>query len=78
MADYANCPTCHGRGLIPLADAEAIAAHTEANADLAQMSRRQLEQEALQLRLRGRTAAAEKRLAEVEAAIHGIYGPVAL
>jgi len=63
MADYANCPTCHGRGLIPLADAEAIQAHADANAQVTHGERRQREQDVIDARIARLRSAAEDRLA---------------
>jgi hypothetical protein len=30
MSDFVNCPTCHGRGVVPLATAESMHAHGQA------------------------------------------------
>lgn len=41
MADYANCPTCHGRGVTPVEQAERIEAHATVNHDAARKEQRQ-------------------------------------
>lgn len=71
MADYVNCPTCHGRDLIPLADAEAITAHAEATAQAAQEQRRAREAAVLEARLAVAMKAADNRMAAIEAAVYG-------
>ena len=84
MADYVNCPTCHGRGLIPLEDAARIGAHTQLEAGERQRAERQHRVAMVELdnKLRAerqsqtvaqRTAATEKRLADIEAVIYGVH-----
>jgi hypothetical protein len=71
MADFANCPACHGRGVIPLAEAERIEVHAEANRDVARAGQREREAGMLRANLERRKAEAEARQAEIEALVSG-------
>jgi len=78
MSDYVSCPTCQGKGLIPLEDAAAIEAHASVTASEAQRAAWEhraemvrLDNEARARNLEARKADAEKRFAELEAACFG-------
>jgi hypothetical protein len=47
MSDYVNCPTCHGRGVIPLEEARRIEAHGQASRDAAASARYEAERAGL-------------------------------
>lgn len=71
MADYANCPTCHGPGVIPVEQAERIEAHATVNYDAAREEQRQREAQWRRAEVERRKAAAEQRLADLLAVLHG-------
>jgi hypothetical protein len=69
MSDYVSCPTCQGRGLVPLADAEAIEAHSAASWNEAQREQRERQTVIVRANFDARVAAAEARSAAIEAAV---------
>jgi hypothetical protein len=73
MTDYANCPACHGRGVIPLEEARRIEAHKLVTASEAEAERqrreRQLRQDVIAATLEAKRAQAERRLAAIEATL---------
>jgi uncharacterized Zn finger protein (UPF0148 family) len=81
MSDYVTCPTCKGKGLVPLEDAEAIEAHASVTANEVQraawehrleMVRRDNEIRAMSAMTDAeREERARRRLAELEAAAFG-------
>ncbi|MGO9783406.1 MAG: hypothetical protein ACLPQY_27135 [Streptosporangiaceae bacterium] len=71
MADFVSCPACHGRGLIPLEDAEPVIAHTDATAQAAQEQRREREAAVLGNRLATLKTSAEDRMAALESLVYG-------
>lgn len=73
MTDYVNCPTCHGRGVIPLEEARRIEAHQTVT--LSEQAAERACQEAesrranLAATLERRKAEAERRLAAIKATV---------
>jgi hypothetical protein len=65
VSDYANCPTCHGRGVVPLETAQAIETHAQANTELAREEaatrRREAEEKLRRDDLAARLEAKQKR-----------------
>ena len=71
MSDYVNCPTCHGRGVIPLEEAARIETHTSTSYEQQQAAQRQRQADVHARILKERTEAAERRIADLNAVLFG-------
>lgn len=72
MSDYTNCPTCHGRGVVPVEEGERVLAHREAERD----TQREQEDEMHRMHVAQRERDAEQRQRQREDAVRGGTTPI--
>lgn len=75
MSDFISCPTCHGKGLVPVETAAPIEVHTDAERQAERDRQRQREQDALDARNADRRPEMAERQARMESLLR--YGRTA-
>ena len=71
MSDYVSCPACHGRGLLPLEDAQRINVHDLVIADERAAERQQADADRQRILLEARMRAAQHSQAKLDALVFG-------
>jgi len=74
MSDYVSCPTCHGRGLLLLEDAQRLEIHDLVMADEQRQQRRAQEERIIAAQM-ARVEAARRRQEDLELAVFGAKPP---
>jgi hypothetical protein len=73
MSDYANCPTCHGKGVIPLETAQRIEAHGQVSHDAARQLQRERLAEDRRAEIAWRIKDAEDRYRRFQETVGSVY-----
>jgi hypothetical protein len=76
MSDYVSCPTCRGRGLLALEDAQRIEIHDLVIADERRQQRCAQEERVMAAQM-ARVEDARRRQEDLERTVFGLLGPAA-